>query len=158
MLLLHAQNDSHSRYSAYLAEILRLEGFADFAELDIEEIKAKTLAQQDLVILPRLSTSAAEAELLYNYVAQGGRLLAFSGDSAWTESLVDVSDESDVFICECGLAEPGRPKHVALSQLRQQRGRLKCGRLLLTHLGQEMLDLLPLPDFEVLEDGQEFSV
>ena len=23
---------------------------------------------------------------------------------------------------------------------------------------QEMLDLLPLPDFEVLEDGQEFSV
>ncbi|MFN8609126.1 MAG: MBL fold metallo-hydrolase [Vulcanimicrobiota bacterium] len=91
-------------------------------------------------------------------IQAGGRLLAFSGDSAWTESLVDISDESDVFICECGLAEPGRPKHVALSQLRQQRGRLKCGRLLLTHLGQEMLDLLPLPDFEVLEDGQEFSV
>lgn len=80
MLLLHAQNDSHSRYSAYLAEILRLEGFVDFAELDIEEIKAKTLAQQDLVILPRLSTRAAEAELLYNYVAQGGRLLTFLPD------------------------------------------------------------------------------
>ena len=81
MLLLHAQNDSHSRYNAYLAEILRLEGFADFAELDIEEIKAKTLASQDLVILPRLSTSAAEAELLYNYVVQGGRLLAFLPDA-----------------------------------------------------------------------------
>ncbi|MFN8489464.1 MAG: hypothetical protein U0350_17915 [Caldilineaceae bacterium] len=81
MLLLHTQNDAHSRYSAYLAEILRLEGFADFAELDIEEIKAKTLTQQDLVILPRLSTRAAEAELFYNYVAQGGHLLAFLPDA-----------------------------------------------------------------------------
>lgn len=87
-----------------------------------------------------------------------GRSLAFSGDSAWTESLLELSDGSDVFICECGLVEPGRPKHVALSQLRQQRQRLNCGRLFLTHLGQDMLDVLPLPDFEVLQDGQEFEL
>lgn len=50
MLLIHAKNDLHSIYSAYLAEILRLEGFADFLELDLTEIEAKTLKQQDLVI------------------------------------------------------------------------------------------------------------
>lgn len=91
-------------------------------------------------------------------IRAGGRCLAFSGDSAWTESLVELSNGADVFICECCLAEPGHPKHVALSQLREHRSRLGCGRLLLTHLGQEMIDLLPLPDFEVLEDGQEFEV
>ncbi|MBS2035935.1 MBL fold metallo-hydrolase [bacterium] len=91
-------------------------------------------------------------------IRAAGRTLAFSGDTAWTDSLLELSQGSNVFICECGLAEPGRPKHVALSQLRQERGRLGCGRLLLTHLGQEMQELLPLEDFEVLEDGQEFSV
>ncbi len=81
MLLIHNKNDPHSLYSHYLAEILRLEGFADFTELNLAEIQAATLAQQDLVILPRLSATQAEAELLYNYVAQGGHLLAFLPDA-----------------------------------------------------------------------------
>jgi len=81
MLLIHAPNDSHSRYSAYLGEILRLEGFVDFVELDLEAVNAAILVEQDLVILPRLSASQAEAELLYDYVAQGGHLLAFLPDA-----------------------------------------------------------------------------
>lgn len=80
MLLIHIQVDQHSQYSRYLAEILRLEGFADFAEAELATLDAAALAQHDLVILPRCSTTASQAELLQHYVEQGGRLLAFLPD------------------------------------------------------------------------------
>lgn len=84
--------------------------------------------------------------------------LAFSGDSRWTETLVELSDGAEVFLCECGQALPGKPKHCSLEELRLHRSRLRCKQLFLTHLGQDVLDLLPLPDFEVLEDGLEIQI
>ncbi|MEZ4867400.1 MAG: hypothetical protein R3C14_39105 [Caldilineaceae bacterium] len=80
MLLIHAKNDRHSIYSHYLAEILRLEGFADFAEAELTALDAAALAQHDLVILPRCATTAGQAEQLQHYVIQGGRLIAFLPD------------------------------------------------------------------------------
>ena len=107
----------------------------------------------------RLTALAVDHDPLSNphglRIESEGVCLAFSGDTCWTETLVEIADGSDVFLCECGLLEPGGPKHTALSELRQHRSRLGCKRMLLTHLGQEVLDLLPLPDFEVLEDGME---
>ncbi len=80
MLLIHAQSDRHSAYSHYLAEILKMEGFLDFVEAELGAIDAATLSRHDLLILPRLMTTVAQAELLTNYVAEGGRLLAFMPD------------------------------------------------------------------------------
>lgn len=81
MLLLHAKHDPHSRYSHYLAEILRLEGFVDFAELELAGVDAETLARHDLVILPRVSLTQAQAELVQPYLAAGGRLIAMMPDA-----------------------------------------------------------------------------
>ncbi len=80
MLLIHAPGDRHSAYSHYLAEILRMEGFVDFAEAELSAQDAATLSEHDLLILPRLMTTVAQAEMLANYVAVGGRLLAFMPD------------------------------------------------------------------------------
>jgi hypothetical protein len=81
MLVLHAQADRHSRYSHYLVEILRLEGFADYAEADLAHLRAETLADHDLVLLPRVATTLAQAQLLADYVRNGGKLIAFHPDS-----------------------------------------------------------------------------
>lgn len=80
MLLIHAPGDPHAIYSRYLAEILCLEGFVDFREVNIGDLNSVDLGCEDLLILPRLSTSVAQAELLEQYVRQGGRLLAFLPD------------------------------------------------------------------------------
>jgi len=42
MLLIHAVTDPHSTYSHYLAEILRSEGFVDFAEADLSTLDPAT--------------------------------------------------------------------------------------------------------------------
>jgi hypothetical protein len=80
MLLLHAAENRHSIYSRYLAEILRLEGFVDFVELDLAQLDAATLARHDLVVLPRLALTEAQATVLRRYVSDGGKLLALMPD------------------------------------------------------------------------------
>ena len=42
MLLLHIAAEARSRYSHYLGEILRMEGFVDFAECDLSEVSARS--------------------------------------------------------------------------------------------------------------------
>ncbi|MBI3959661.1 MAG: hypothetical protein HY328_12700 [Chloroflexi bacterium] len=81
MLLLHDPADSRSRYSRYLGEILRMEGFADWAEADISALDAALLRRHDLAILPRTALSQAQMDLLLDFVRQGGRLLALLPDS-----------------------------------------------------------------------------
>lgn len=81
MLLLHNPDDPRSRYSAYLGEILRLEGFCDWAEGDVAELDAGLPAGHDLLILPRTALSLAQMELLIDFIRQGGRLLVLLPDS-----------------------------------------------------------------------------
>lgn len=80
MLLIHARESFHARYSAYLAELLRLEGFVDFNELDLAAVDAAALTRHDLVILPRVALTQAQAELFQRYVTGGGRLIALLPD------------------------------------------------------------------------------
>lgn len=76
MHLLHCSNDPRSRYSHYFAEILRSEGFVDFAEAELEAVNFEQLAAHDLVLLPRLTPTGTQVEQLTHYVRQGGALIA----------------------------------------------------------------------------------
>lgn len=87
MLLLHIAAEARSRYSHYLAEILRMEGFVDFAEADLTEVDAARLAQHDLVILPRTALSAGQMDLLVDYLTQGGKLIAFLPEYQFVQRL-----------------------------------------------------------------------
>lgn len=66
-------------------------------------------------------------------VETGGRTLAFSGDTRWTEELVELSRGADLFVCECTGALP-TPKHLSWVELAPQIGRLEARRILLSHL------------------------
>ncbi len=87
MLLFHHVGEARSRYSRYLAEILRMEGFVDFAEEDISALEGSLLARHDLVILPRAALSRAQAGQLVDYVRHGGRLIAFLPEPQLSEVL-----------------------------------------------------------------------
>lgn len=87
-----------------------------------------------------------------------GKVLAFSGDTAWTETLIELSENADLFLCECTGYDSTPGKHLTYTQLQQHKSRLKnCRRLLLTHPGQEVLDRLPL-ELEFAEDGMQIEL
>ena len=87
MLLFHNAGEARSRYSYYLAEILRMEGFVDFSEEDISALDGALLARHDLFILPRVALSRAQIGQLADYVQSGGRLIAFQPEPQLTEEL-----------------------------------------------------------------------
>jgi len=95
----------------------------------------------------------------YGYKVRGaGRTLAYSGDTAWTEALVELAEEADLFICECYQYENLVPIHLSYATLAANRPRLNCKRLLLTHLGEGMLTKLDRIPIEAARDGMRLEV
>jgi ribonuclease BN (tRNA processing enzyme) len=84
----------------------------------------------------------------------GGRVIGFSGDTAWTPALGEIARDADLFICECCGYDTPVPFHLHYAQLRAAIGELGARRLILTHLGASMLARLTELDLEVAEDGQ----
>lgn len=68
-----------------------------------------------------------------------GKVIAYTGDSAWTEYLPEVARGADLLICECYYHEKPVPFHLNYRDIAQHRGELRAKRLVLTHLSREML-------------------
>ncbi len=85
------------------------------------------------------------------------RVLAFSGDTEWTDALVPVALESDLFVCESYTYQMSVPNHLAFETLRRHLGEIRPKRLIVTHMSKDMLgrDLAgALPEFcTKSEDG-----
>lgn len=66
------------------------------------------------------------------------RVIAYSGDTCWTENLIDLAEGSQLFICECcNFAEPS-PAHLDYKTLEKHLPDLKSEKIILTHTGPEM--------------------
>lgn len=87
-----------------------------------------------------------------------GRVIAYSGDTEWTDALVSAADGADLFICEATTFETAVPSHLSYATVRENRERLRCKRLLLTHMSDDMLGRLPVEDADAAADGMRISL
>ncbi|HKQ67618.1 MAG TPA: MBL fold metallo-hydrolase [Methylomirabilota bacterium] len=88
-------------------------------------------------------------------VAAEGRIVAYSGDTEWTESLVDAARGADLFIAEALFYDKRVKYHLDLTTLLRERARLECRRLIVTHMGEDMLARVDGLEVEAAEDGKE---
>ncbi len=77
--------------------------------------------------------------------------VAYSGDTEWTEALLEAADNVELFLCEGYSPAPVR-WHLDLASLARQRDRLGCRQLVLTHLSPTAL-VSDLSDWQVAHDG-----
>jgi ribonuclease BN (tRNA processing enzyme) len=87
-----------------------------------------------------------------------GRLIVYSGDTGWTEDLVTASAGADLFICECCYFETRLPIHLDYPRLAENRHRFDVRRIVLTHLGREVLARRDQLDMELAHDGLVIEV
>ena len=87
-------------------------------------------------------------------IEYGGKVIVYSGDTEWTESLVEATRGADLFICEAYFFDKKIKYHLDYATLRDQRKRLECSRIILTHMSQDMLGRLAESDMECATDGQ----
>ena len=86
-------------------------------------------------------------------VDAGGRSVLYSGDSGWTETFVERSRGVHLFICECCFFETRVDFHLDYPCIAANRERLGCHRLILTHIGEEVLARMAEVKEQVAEDG-----
>ena len=91
-------------------------------------------------------------------LALADKVVAYSGDTEWTESLVDAARGADLFVCEAYFFDKAVKYHLDYQTLRTHAGRLACKRLVLTHMSSDMLARLADADVETARDGLVLTV
>jgi ribonuclease BN (tRNA processing enzyme) len=91
-------------------------------------------------------------------VEYGGKIVTYSGDTEWTDALVDAADGSDLFVCEAYFFEKKTKFHLDYATLMRNRPRLRCKRLVLAHMNQDMLDRRGSLDAETADEMQVLAL
>ena len=82
-----------------------------------------------------------------------GRVIAYTGDTEWTEALVDVGRDADLFIAEAYFRDRPVKLHLDLATLESHLPEIRPKRLVLTHMSDDMLGQIGGLSYEVAEDG-----
>ena len=69
----------------------------------------------------------------------GGWKIVYTGDSGWMEELVEHTQNADLFLCECSFFDTRFETHLDYPRIAENAGRFGAKRLVLTHLGREVL-------------------
>jgi ribonuclease BN (tRNA processing enzyme) len=72
-------------------------------------------------------------------LTQGGKSLAYSGDTEWTDALYPIADGADLFIMECYDYDRSLPGHTSFATLKEKRPMLRAKRIMITHMNPTML-------------------
>lgn len=123
--------------------------------LDIVELKQREPTMVDGVLVtafPAAHSSGAPSYSLRVEVA--GKVFTYSGDSQWTDALIEASDGADLFACECYVFDKDVPLHNSYARIMENRPRMTCKRLILTHMSHDMLSRISELDAETAEDGK----
>ncbi len=87
-----------------------------------------------------------------------GRTITYSGDTEWTEALLDAARDADLFICEAYYYEKKIKYHLDYRTILDQIPRLGCRRVILTHMSHDLLSRLGEVKMEWAEDGKKFAL
>ena len=82
-----------------------------------------------------------------------GKIIGFSGDTEWTDALIQIGREADLFICESYTRDRPVKTHMVLTALERHLGQIRPKRLILTHMSTDMLARRAELNFETAADG-----
>ena len=86
-------------------------------------------------------------------VEYAGKRIAYSGDTEWTDALIDVACDTDLFVCEAYVYDRRIRYHLDYATLATNASRIHTRRMILTHMGPDMLSHGADSRFESAHDG-----
>jgi ribonuclease BN (tRNA processing enzyme) len=90
--------------------------------------------------------------LAYRIEAEG-RVIAYSADTEWTETLIPAARDADLFIAEAYYYDKIVKNHLSLKTLEAHLPEINAKRLVLTHMSDDMLGRLDELPYAAAEDG-----
>lgn len=105
--------------------------------IDMEVMKPHEIKGLKVTTYPAIHTEATNPTSMRVEVA--GKIIAYTGDGSWSEHMPELARGADLFISECYFFAKNVPFHMNYPELMEHRDELEVKRLVLTHLGPEML-------------------
>ena len=91
-------------------------------------------------------------------VEWAGRTVVYSGDTEWCEGLVEAARGADLFVCEAYTFDRRIRYHLDHATLARNLERIRARRVILTHLGPDMLAHRHEAAAECADDGLTVDV
>jgi ribonuclease BN (tRNA processing enzyme) len=127
--------------------------------VETRQIEAgRTSVINGVAVTPQLVEHACGAPPYGLRFTCNGKVLAYSGDTEWTDALIPLANGADLFIVEALVFDRKIRYHMDYSSLRSNLGRIGAKRVILTHLGPDMLDRAADAFEEVADDGMIVEV
>jgi len=105
-------------------------------------------------ILPVPVSHGPPPQSYYGYrIAVDGKVIAYSGDTEWTDSLIGLGRDEDLFVSEAYAYEKPVPRHLAYRELVDKLPLIRPKRLIITHMSEDMLARRCAIAHETSEDG-----
>ena len=82
-----------------------------------------------------------------------GRTIAYSADTEWTDTLIPLAREADLFIAEAYFHDRLVKNHLSLTTLEAHLPAINPKRLILTHMSDDMLERLSTLAYTAAHDG-----
>ena len=124
--------------------------------IELEPGRAQTVL--DLIVTAQPARHTQETNPTALRVEVGDRIVAYTGDTEWTDDVAKVAAGADLFIAECYFYDKPIKWHLNYPVI-AARGR-DCGakRVILTHLSKEMLARVDSVPEECASDGLVVTV
>ncbi len=87
-----------------------------------------------------------------------GKIISYTGDTEWTDRLIPLAHGSDLMISECYSYDNVVAGHLNYQTLLKNRMKLKCRKLVLTHLGPEMISRIDQLELDTVNDGELIEI
>lgn len=110
----------------------------------LELTAGKTTAVEGIEVQPYLASHPSGAPSHLMRISIEGRVIAFTGDTEWVDDIVACQDKADVFICECQTFRTPIRYHMNWGVLESNAPQFTAKRVLVTHMGAEMLAQAPV--------------
>ena len=94
-------------------------------------------------------------------ISDGEKVFAYSGDTEWTDALLPIAREADLFVCECYTYAGKISGHMSWEILQAKLPELRARRVMATHMNPSVLaklDEIRAAGVLVAEDGLAMEI
>lgn len=128
-------------------------------ELEIVEMQPESAHDVGAVrVTPYLVSHPSGAPPLALRIECEGHVIAYTGDTEWTDSLLEAGRDADILLAEAYFYDKPVGHHLDYRTLASRIDEIGAKRLVITHMSPEMLARLDSLDCEFAEDGKSIEL
>ena len=129
----------------------------DLGVVTLKPEQAKDFGTLKVTPFPVVHGESGGPFLAYRIETEG-RTIAYSADTEWTDTLVPLASDADLFICEAYYYDRIVKNHLSLKTLEEHLPRIAPKQLVLTHMSDDMLARLGSLPYTSATDGMTIEL